>query len=126
VAEACHKLTKVNYLPYQGRVMVFVRFWVRRNTHLTSLLLCLVLCFLLVLLAPVFGDAPLISDPNSPQVGLVVASLKKDNTRWMRKLFPKWKIYRYVVDDASAEYTVPANKGREAMPYLTWVFQHLL
>ena len=97
--------------------MIFVRFCARRATCLTFL--SLLLCFALYFLFALTDDTPPISGTDSPQVGLVVASLKKDDTRWMLKLFPKWKIYCYVVDDASAEYRVPANKGNEAMPYLT-------
>lgn len=51
----------------------------------------------------------------------VVSSMKKDDTKWIPELFRTWKAYRYVTDDPSAEYTVPKNKGREAMVYLTWV-----
>ena len=103
-------------------VMIFSRFYARRTTYLTFLLLCLIFPFAL-LLAPELDDPPLIPEPDFPQVALVVASVKKDDIRWMRKLFPKWEIYHYVADDPFAEHTVPLNKGREAMQYLTWVFQ---
>ena len=99
--------------------MIFARLFARRATFLTILLLCLAVYFLFALIKPEVDDTPLISGTDSPQVGLVVASLKEDDTRWTLKLFPKWKIYRYIVDDASAEYGVPSNKGHEAMPYLT-------
>ena len=52
---------------------------------------------------------------------LVVASLKGDDTSWMQEYLPDWKANIYIVNDATAELTVPKNKGREAMVYLTWV-----
>lgn len=52
---------------------------------------------------------------------LVVSSMKKDDTRWIEQNIGGWDIHRYITDDATARYTVPKNKGREAMVYLTWV-----
>ena len=49
----------------------------------------------------------------------VVASLKADDTSWIEKHFPQWHLFRYVADDKNADLTVPKNKGREAMVYLT-------
>jgi hypothetical protein len=51
----------------------------------------------------------------------VVSSMKKGNTKWIDELFPDWTIYKYVTDDPDAKYTVPKNKGNEAMAYLTQV-----
>jgi hypothetical protein len=51
----------------------------------------------------------------------VVSSMKKDSTQWVEQFRPGWTIYRYVTDDPHAKYTVPRNKGREAMVYLTFV-----
>jgi len=100
-------------------VMIFARLCARRATFLTFLLLCFALYFVFALIKSEVDAMPLISGTDNRQVGLVVASIKKEDTRWTLKLFPKWKIYRYIVDDASAEYGVPVNKGHEAMPYLT-------
>lgn len=58
---------------------------------------------------------------SSFQKELVVASLKGDDTSWMQEHLPDWKANIYVVNDQSAKLTVPKNKGREAMVYLTWV-----
>lgn len=52
---------------------------------------------------------------------LVVASMAKDDVRWLEEFFGDWKRNVYVVDDESASLTVPRNKGREAMPFLTYV-----
>lgn len=49
----------------------------------------------------------------------IVASMKKDDTKWIQEFLPDWKLIRYVVDDSKAQYTVPKNKGREAMVYLS-------
>ena len=54
-------------------------------------------------------------------VTLVVASQSKDNTTWLANAFPSWEKMIYVTDNPTAALTVPANKGREAMVYLTYV-----
>ena len=56
-----------------------------------------------------------------PAKAFVVASMKKDDTAWIQEYLPDWKLIRYMVDNPKAEYTVPQNKGREAMVYLTLV-----
>lgn len=55
------------------------------------------------------------------KVELVVASMRKENVTWLHEYLPNWKKNIYVVDDPTAEFTVPLNKGREAMVFLTWV-----
>jgi hypothetical protein len=52
---------------------------------------------------------------------LVVASMARDDTSWLDNFFGEWKKNVYVVDDPTVRLTVSANKGREAMPYLTCV-----
>ena len=59
------------------------------------------------------GDAAI------PEVTMVVASMKSDNTSWLHSAFPDWEKHIYVTDDPNATLTVPANKGREGMVYLT-------
>lgn len=68
------------------------------------------------------GQEPVpLPQPTHP-VGVVVASLKRDNTSWIREQLPRaWKPSIYIVDDQKAELTVPLNKGREAMVYLTYI-----
>jgi len=57
--------------------------------------------------------------PSGPHVELVVASLKGDDTSWLPEYLPQWKANVYIVNDQSANLTVPKNKGREGMVYLT-------
>lgn len=52
---------------------------------------------------------------------LVVASVTGDNTAWIAEHLPDWGRSVYVADDPHAPLTVPVNKGREAMVYLTCV-----
>ncbi|KAL1997840.1 hypothetical protein VTN02DRAFT_627 [Thermoascus thermophilus] len=61
---------------------------------------------------------------DAPDVALVVASTKHENTSWLLEYFPRWQHRIYVVDDAQAALTVPRNKGREAMVYLTYIIDH--
>lgn len=68
---------------------------------------------------PPSKSTPLFSKPRNS--ALVVASLQADETSWIHEHFPDWHLFRYIVDDKDAELTVPKNKGREAMVYLTYV-----
>ena len=52
---------------------------------------------------------------------LVVASLEREDTLWIQQYLPDWKTYIYVADNPQAPFTVPENKGREAMVYLTHI-----
>lgn len=49
---------------------------------------------------------------------IVVASESGDDTTWLEP-FKDWTKAVYITDDASASLTVPRNKGREGMVYLT-------
>jgi hypothetical protein len=69
------------------------------------------------------GDEDSKSKENLEEKELVVASLKGDDTGWLDDYFADWKKNVYVVNDQSAPLTVPINKGREAMPFLTYVYQ---
>jgi len=60
----------------------------------------------------------------SHKVELVVASTKKEDTAWVSKHFPDWHPQIYVVNDNNATLTVPKNKGREAMVYLTYLIEN--
>ena len=64
---------------------------------------------------PVAIDAQ--SGPTISQA-FVVASIEKDDTAWLYEHFADWAIFQYIVDNPSAQYTVPGNKGHEAMVYL--------
>jgi hypothetical protein len=65
------------------------------------------------------SNATSITSFNADSKRLVVASLSGDDTTWMSKRLPDWSVSRYIVDDHNAELTVPLNKGRESMVYLT-------
>ncbi|KAF2729848.1 hypothetical protein EJ04DRAFT_537609 [Polyplosphaeria fusca] len=47
--------------------------------------------------------------------------MKGDDTSWLDQHFASWKKNIYTVNDPSAPLTVPKNKGREAMPFLTYI-----
>lgn len=49
---------------------------------------------------------------------VVVASQQGDNVTWLTT-FSAWEKFVYVTDDPAAELTIPINKGRESMVYLT-------
>jgi hypothetical protein len=49
----------------------------------------------------------------------VVASVQKDDISWIHEHLPEWEVTRYIVDNPSANLSVPENKGQEAMAYLT-------
>ncbi|TRX87772.1 hypothetical protein FHL15_011329 [Xylaria flabelliformis] len=55
------------------------------------------------------------------ELELVVASVKAENTSWFDTYLPDWHKNIYVADDPHAPLTVPRNKGREAMVYLTYI-----
>jgi hypothetical protein len=58
-----------------------------------------------------------------PAVRVVVASLRSEDTSWVHRHLPNWSRHIYIVDDPTAEFTVPKNRGREAMVYLRYVEQ---
>ncbi|KAG5291498.1 DUF3431 superfamily domain-containing protein [Histoplasma ohiense] len=62
--------------------------------------------------------------PARPHRELVVAAMSSDNTSWLHEYLPDWGRKVYVVDDPDAPLTVPSNKGREAMVYLTYIIDH--
>lgn len=53
------------------------------------------------------------------RTAVVVASQASENATWIGEAFPKWEQHIYRVDDPDAPLTVPKNKGRESMVYLT-------
>lgn len=61
--------------------------------------------------------------PNSPSVNLVVASTAASEPFWVSKLtVPNLEVINFVADDPSARYHPSANKGREALIYLTYLY----
>ncbi|OJJ44001.1 hypothetical protein ASPZODRAFT_72227 [Penicilliopsis zonata CBS 506.65] len=76
---------------------------------------------------PVAQASPSQRPPQSQQTihkAMVMASVKSDNTSWLFELFPDWHKSIYMVDDMSAKLTVPRNKGRESMAYLTYIIDN--
>ncbi|KAK4244161.1 hypothetical protein C7999DRAFT_17547 [Corynascus novoguineensis] len=59
-----------------------------------------------------------------PAAGIVVASLRSEDTAWVHRHLQNWSRTVYVVDDPSAKFTVPKNKGREAMVYLSYIIDN--
>jgi hypothetical protein len=55
------------------------------------------------------------------RTSVVVASRASENATWLEEYFTSWEKNIYRVDDADAPLTVPKNKGRESMVYLTYV-----
>lgn len=57
---------------------------------------------------------------------LVVASTSADDTSWLSFVPHDWALHKYVVDapPASPALSVPANKGNEAMVYLSYIITH--
>lgn len=55
---------------------------------------------------------------------LVIARLAQDDVNWTKQHFvgdPQLSIVDYVVDDPEAVFSIPSNKGNEAMPYLSYI-----
>jgi hypothetical protein len=67
---------------------------------------------------------PPTQEENKLELELVVASIKSENTSWLNTYLPSLPKKIYVADDSRAEFTVPKNKGREAMVYLTYIIDH--
>ncbi|KAF3009881.1 hypothetical protein E8E13_010762 [Curvularia kusanoi] len=55
---------------------------------------------------------------------VVVASQANENATWIEEAFPTWEQNIYRVDVPDAPLTVPRNKGRESMVYLTYIIDH--
>ena len=58
---------------------------------------------------------------------VVMAKMEKQDTSWVVRELPDWQHAIYTVDASHApsnNLTTPANKGREAMAYLTYIVDH--
>lgn len=53
------------------------------------------------------------------RTAVVVASQASENATWLEEYFPSWEKNIYRVVNPEAPLTVPKNKGRESMVYLT-------
>ncbi|KNG45707.1 f-box domain containing protein [Stemphylium lycopersici] len=58
------------------------------------------------------------------RTAVVVASQSSENATWLNEYFPQWEKNIYRVDDQHAPLTVPLNKGRESMVYLTYIIDN--
>ena len=56
---------------------------------------------------------------DAKRTAVVVATQKSEDPKWLDEYFPSWEKFIYSVDDRNAKLTVPKNKGRESMAYLT-------
>jgi hypothetical protein len=65
--------------------------------------------------------APTLATPKR-RTAVVVASQKSENATWLAEYFPHWEQKIYRVDEPTAKLSVPMNKGRESMVYLTYVY----
>lgn len=66
------------------------------------------------------GKSKTDKDRKKPRkTAVVVASQASENATWINLYFPQWETNIYRVDDPNAPLTVPKNKGRESMVYLT-------
>lgn len=58
-----------------------------------------------------------------PSVYLVLASTKEDDYTWAMNIsVPNMHVIPYLADDQNASFHPPANKGNEAMVYLTYLY----
>lgn len=55
--------------------------------------------------------------PPPGRLTAVVSALQKDDVSWLDEL--GWDVWKYEVDNPQALHATPANKGAEAMVYLT-------
>ncbi|KAF2470092.1 uncharacterized protein BDR25DRAFT_36659 [Lindgomyces ingoldianus] len=67
------------------------------------------------------GETPAVA---KRRTAVVVASQQLEDATWLDEYFPRWEKNIYRVDDKSAPLTVPKNKGRESMVYLTFIIDN--
>ncbi|KAI9888281.1 MAG: hypothetical protein M1814_000771 [Vezdaea aestivalis] len=76
----------------------------------------------------VWSNSSLIPEPRPVNLEsdrhLVVAGLKDDDVNWIEENLPDWKAFVYKADDYNATLHPPANKGNEAMVYLTYIIDN--
>jgi len=69
-------------------------------------------------------EATAVPKPEARRTAVVVASQKSENATWLDEYFPAWEKNIYAVDDPTAPLTVPKNKGRESMVYLSFIIDN--
>ncbi|KAF2494052.1 hypothetical protein BU16DRAFT_512310 [Lophium mytilinum] len=55
---------------------------------------------------------------------IVMGRLAREDIDWVAEDLPDWERYIYAVDDANSTLHTAANKGKEAMPYLTFIIDN--
>lgn len=61
----------------------------------------------------------------APDRVIVIGRLQEEDTNWVAEELPDWQHVIYLVDDPSSAYPhTKLNKGREAMPYLTYLTEN--
>ncbi|KAI1925482.1 hypothetical protein LOY86_001379 [Ophidiomyces ophidiicola] len=90
-------------------------------------------CFLALLLAFItirntwFPPPPLPIPPASEDIprALVLAKTRWENVQWAHRLRPQWIPFVYSIDkEPGFPLRLPANRGREAMAYLTFIIDN--
>lgn len=62
------------------------------------------------------------SPPDPPTVHLILAAMTLNPHRWTEHLtIPNLTVIPYIADNPNARYHPPANKGNEAISYLTYM-----
>jgi len=59
-----------------------------------------------------------------PDKIVVAGKIAKEDASWIEKELPDWQSAIYSVDNQSAPLHTPANKGKEVMPYLTYIIDN--
>ncbi|KAF3024771.1 hypothetical protein E8E14_006829 [Neopestalotiopsis sp. 37M] len=95
-------------------------------------LLAVFSCISLILYCGVDTKPPRLPLSQPLQKALVIASsiATAQDTAWLSQIPRDWAIYHYVTDEISIDgsstsaLSVPADKGNEAMAYLTYIIDH--
>lgn len=64
---------------------------------------------------------PITTFTPAAEKAIVMGKLSKEDTSWVHEELPDWETHIYTVDNQSASLHTAVNKGREAMPYLTFI-----
>ncbi|KAI2469125.1 hypothetical protein F4781DRAFT_395325 [Annulohypoxylon bovei var. microspora] len=73
---------------------------------------------------PTTSNAATTHSTRRRETEIVVASTSREDASWVYRHFPHWNPKVYIVDDPLTQLTVPKNKGREAMVYLTYIIDN--
>ncbi|EEP79332.1 conserved hypothetical protein [Uncinocarpus reesii 1704] len=109
-----------------------VRFWRRsrrtRKPNLIGVGLGLILLFIVYTIRNTwFPPPPPRVPPPSKDIlhAVVIPKTRWQNVQWAYDLMPRWTPYVYSVDgETSYDLRLPANRGREAMAYLTFIIDN--